>query len=351
MVSHNSRRGKGGDVPPSEPVTLSQIAKRAGVHVSTVSRALAPKSAGVSNDTVQRVRAIAEEMGYRPDPAAASLRTRRSGVLGVIMPRLTDYVLARIFEGADEAAHGIGYTTVVSSSNDDVELRMKRLDGLLTKRVEGFIVGDARLDGDELVQSLKRQKVPYLLVNRRLRGHPSVSTDDIRGGQLAGQHLLDLGHRSVAVIAGPDYASTCVERTHGFVERFLSAGVPVPDTCVQPSASNAEGGYEAANLLLTRHPELTGLFAINDFAAVGAMGAAREHGRVPGRDIAIIGYNDIPIAQFLPVPLTSVKSRMKDMGDIGARLLSDVIAGKDIESVLLEPTLSPRESTLSVRLA
>ncbi|MFD8079893.1 LacI family DNA-binding transcriptional regulator [Streptomyces sp. NPDC059718] len=328
-------------------MTLAQIAKRAGVHVSTVSRSLSPKSTGVSHETVQRVRAIAEEMGYHPDPAGASLRTRRSGVLGIIMPRLTDYVLARIFEGADEAAREMGYTTVVSSTNDDVQLRMERLDGLLAKRVEGFVVGDARLDGDELVQSLKRRGVPYVLLNRRLRGHPSVATDDVRGGQLAGEHLLELGHEAVGVIAGPDYASTCVERAHGFVERFLSAGIRVPDTCVQPSAPDAEGGYEAANALLTRHPELTGLFAINDFAAVGAMGAAREHGRVPGRDIAIIGYNDIPLVQFMPVPLTSVRSPMKEMGSVGARMLSDIIEGKEVESVLLEPTLSVRVSTLS----
>src|SRR5947209_3190746 len=113
-------------------------------------------------------------MGYFRDPAAATLRTGRSGVLGIIMPRLTDYVLARIFEGGDSAAQELGYTTVVASTNDDVELRMARLEKLLARRVEGFVVGDARLDGDEVVQSLKRRGVPYILVNRRLRGHPSV---------------------------------------------------------------------------------------------------------------------------------------------------------------------------------
>jgi LacI family transcriptional regulator len=181
-----------------------------------------------------------------------------------------------------------------------------------------------------------------------LRGHPSVTTDDVRGGRLAGEHLLALGHRSVGVLAGPEYASTCVERTHGFVERFLSAGIMVPDACILPSGADAEGGHAAADALLRAHPEITGIFAINDFAAIGAMGAAREHGRVVGRDIAVIGYNDIPLASWLPVPMSSIRSPMLDMGRGGARALRDVIAGKTVEPVLLEPTLSARDSTLNV---
>jgi LacI family transcriptional regulator len=102
--------------------------------------------------------------------------------------------------------------------------------------------------------------------------------------------------------------STCVERTHGFVERFLSSGTSVPDSCIQTSTPDGEGGYEAAHALLERHPEITAIFAINDFAAIGAMGAAREHGRVVGKNFAVGGYNDIPLARWLPVPLTSVSS-------------------------------------------
>jgi LacI family transcriptional regulator len=332
------------------PVTLAQIARRAGVHISTVSRSLASSSSGVSDGTVARIRAIADEMGYQPDPAAAMLRTGRSGTLGVLVPRLTDYVLARIFEGVDEAAHEAGYNTVVSSTNDDPALRMERLDKLLARRVEGIVVGDARLDGDELVQTLKRKNIPYVLVNRRLRGHRSVTTDDVEGGRLAAAHLLELGHVDVGVVAGPDYASTCVERTHGFVQRFLAAGVIVPESQVLTSTADVAGGHEAAGRLLDTNPKITAIFTINDFAAIGAMGAARERGRIPGEDIAIIGYNDIPLAEFLPVPLTSVKSPMFEMGAHGARALNTLIAGDDPGVELMTPTLSARESTTGVTL-
>ena len=159
---------------------------------------------------------------------------------------------------------------------------------------------------------------------------------------------LAKGHRTVGVVAGPQYASTCVERTHGFVERFLSAGIGVPSTCIQPSAPDAEGGHTAADALLHRHPDITAIFAINDFAAIGAMGAAREHGRTVGRDIAIIGYNDIPLASWLPVPTSSIHSPMVEMGRGGSQVLHDIIAGGHPEPVLLEPTLSARDSTLNV---
>lgn len=326
-------------------MTLAELAKRAGVHVSTVSRALSPSSSGVGAETAARIRALAVEMGYQPDPAAAALRTGRSAVLGVLVPRLTDYVLARIYEGIDAKAHDSCFSTFVSNTNDDPELRKEKLEELLARRVEGIVLGDARLDGDELVGILARRQIPYVLVNRRLRGHPSVTTDDILGGSLAAEHLLELGHKHVGIIAGPSHASTCVERTHGFVQKYLSAGIGIPDELILNSGADTSAGYEAGTELMRRLPGLTAIFAINDFAAIGAMGAIRDQGKVPGRDIAVIGYNDIPLAAHLPVPLSSIASPMFEMGQQGTALLLDLIAGKTGESKRLAPKLIARTST------
>lgn len=329
----------------SKSVTLTEVAKRAGVHVSTVSRALSPSSPGIGSATADRIRVIAEEMGYEPDPAAAALRTGRSGVLGVLVPHLSDYVLARIYEGVDSTANDSGYNTFVSNTNDDPLLRKERLSELLARRVEGIVLGDARLDGDELVEILRRRGVPYVLVNRRLRGHPSVTTDDILGGSLAAGHLLELGHEQVGIVAGPSYTSTCAERTHGFVSRFLAAGIAIPDERIISSGTDVLGGYEAGSALLGKNPKLTAIFAINDFAAVGVMGAIREQGKVPGRDVAVVGYNDVPLSAFLPVPLTSVSSPMFEMGQEGMAMLFDLMAGKQVEPRLLTPRLMARMST------
>lgn len=326
-------------------MTLAELAKRAGVHISTVSRALSPNAAGVGAETAARIRALADEMGYQPDPAAAALRTGRSAVLGVLVPRLTDYVLARIYEGIDATAHDSGFSTFVSNTNDDVELRREKLEELLGRRVEGIVLGDARLDGDELAGMLARRRIPYVLVNRRLRGQPSVTTDDIMGGSLAADHLLKLGHQRAGIVAGPSYASTCVERTHGFAQKFLAAGIGIPEELILESGADTAAGYAAGVELLRRDPALTAIFAINDFAAIGAMGAIRDHGRIPGRDVAVIGYNDIPLAAHLPVPLTSIASPMFEMGQQGTTMLLNLIAGKAGESKQLAPKLVARKST------
>lgn len=333
-------------MPVQRPVTLAEIAARAGVHVSTVSRALTGDGSGISKARTDRIRTIADELGYRRDNAAAALRTGRSGLVGMLVPFVTDYVLARIYEGVDSQARLDGYDTVVASTYDDAETRTTKLERLLARRPEGIIVGDARLDGDDVVQLLKRRRVPYVLVNRRLRGHPSVTLDDVAGGRLAAEHLLKLGHEKVGVIAGPDYASTCVERTHGFVGRFRSTGIDVPHECIRTSRADVDGGYEAATAILKTSPGVTAIFAINDFAAIGAIGAVTESGRQVGQDVAIVGFNDIPAVRFMTVPMTSVSSPMAEMGEAGAAMLREMIAGGAAHQVLLQPTLNARASTL-----
>jgi LacI family transcriptional regulator len=328
------------------PVTIAVVAERAGVHPSTVSRALDPEGRGVGSETADRIRRLAAELGYRRDPAAAALRTRRSRVFGVLVPRLTDWVLARIYEGLDAEASRRGYNTFVANTTDDRALRRERLEELLNRRVDGIVLGDARLDGDDLVDVLRRRHVPYVLVSRRLRGHPSVTTDDLAGGRMAADHLLSLGHARVGVIAGEPFASTGVERTQGFLRRFEEAGHPVPQDHVIPSSFDAAGGRRAGAELLERDPALTAVFAVNDVTAIGAIGALRARGLMVGTDVAVVGYNDIPVAGDMPVPLTTVRAPMFEMGVEAMGLLLKLVDGQAVRSKRLRPSLVARSSTL-----
>ncbi|MET7762830.1 LacI family DNA-binding transcriptional regulator [Streptomyces sp. NPDC005393] len=330
-----------------EPVTLAILAERAGVHVSTVSRALTPGAAGVGSSTAERIRALAAELGYHRDPAAAALRTRRSRVFGVLVPRLTDFVLARIYEGLDAAAAQHGYNTFVANTTDDPALRRERLEELLARRVDGIVLGDARLDGDDLVKILARRNVPYVLVSRRLKGHLSVTTDDLLGGRLAADHLLELGHKRVAVVAGEPYASTGVERTTGFVRRYAEAGLPVQQDYILTSRFDTAGGHVAGAALLNLDPGPTAIFAVNDTAAIGVIGALREHGLRPGADVAVVGYNDIPVAADMPVPLTTIHAPMFEMGCAAMDLLLERLSERQVRSKRLRPHLVARASTLN----
>ncbi|MHC1557410.1 LacI family DNA-binding transcriptional regulator [Actinomycetospora sp. C-140] len=330
-------------VPRRHP-TIAEVARVAGVHPSTVSRALRGES-GIAADTVGRVRRVADELGYRPDPAAVGLRTRRSGLIGVLVPRLTDVVLATIYEGLDAAAAEAGFQTFVANTGDDPETRRRRLATLRDRRVDGVVLGDARLTDDDLLAALAADGLPYVLVSRRSRGHLSVTTDDLRGGRLVAEHLLALGHERVGVVAGRTYSSTGVERTRGFCERYAEAGLPVPEELVLPSRYDVSGGREVADALLAVRPRPTALFAVNDFTAIGVMGAVRSAGLRIGDDVAVVGYNDVPLAAELPIPLTTVASPMTEMGRVGMARLLDRAAGRTVRSVRLRPRLMARESS------
>ncbi|MEV5514266.1 LacI family DNA-binding transcriptional regulator [Streptomyces flaveolus] len=332
------------------PVTLQGIAERLGLHVSTVSRVLNgshnDSTRAASGDTARRIRELADQLGYRPNPLATGLRTRRSNLIGVLVPRLSEIVMATIYEGAEEAASAHGLSAFVTNTHDDPALQQERIAMVLARRVDGVIIGDAHLDGAALTLPALRT-TPFVLVNRRTEaGHTSVTCDDRLGGRLVAEHLLNLGHTRVGVIAGEPFASTGADRAQGFVEYYREAGVPLPAQRVVHSAFDTAGGRRAAfHLLTTSQDRPTALFAVNDFAAIGAAGAARDLGLRLGRDLALAGYNDTPLAAELPVPLTSVHSPVAEQGRRAVDLLIRRIAGQDIQSETLTPRLVVREST------
>ncbi|WP_182358147.1 LacI family DNA-binding transcriptional regulator [Tomitella gaofuii] len=330
--------------------TLHTIAEETGVSASTVSRVLNAESASAarrwaSHQTIERVRKAADRHAYTPNPQAVGLRTQRSNFVGMVVPRMQDYVLATIHEGVDEAAVAHGYTTLAANSLDQRERQQKAVELLAARRVEGLIFGDAFFDG-EFLREVHARGLKFVLVSRRSPGFPSVTCDDELGGRLAGRHLAKLGCRRVAVLAGQPYASTGIDRTAGLVAALAEAGVAVPDERIIHGPFDARGGRAAAEELLAQGPPYPdAIFATNDFAAIGAMGALRDHGLRAPDDIVLIGYNDTTLAAELPVPLTSVHSPMHRMGSEGFAMLLGVLDGEDPEPVELEPTLIVRESS------
>jgi LacI family transcriptional regulator len=183
-------------------------------------------------------------------------------------------------------------------------------------------------------------------MNRRLDGFPSATCDDVLGGELVADHLWDQGHRKAAVIAGEAYASTGVDRTSGFVGRWQALGGTIDREKVVRSRFDTIGGHEAVGTILDNgHGRPTAIFAVNDFAAIGAMGALRSRGLTVGRDIAVVGFNDTPIAAQLPIPLSSVRSPMLEIGKAAVQLLRQVLNHEPVDSVRLEPVLQVRESS------
>lgn len=327
--------------------TLRTIAAISGVHVTTVSRVLKPSADrpwAASRETGDRVMQIAREVGYIPNPHATGLRTQSSNLIGVLAPRMSDPVFATVYEGIEEAAALLGRQTVVTNTRDVPEQRQAKAEMLLSRRVDGLILGDSPLDG-EFADELERRGVPFVLVARRASHHVSVTTDDFEGGRLAARHLLELGHRDVAVIAGEPYASTGTDRRDGFLEMYADAGYPLPPAMVRQSHFDVDGGRDASATILAAANNLTAIFAVNDYAAIGALGVLREHGLTAGRDVAVVGYNDLALAAQLPIPLSSVRAPLYQTGQRAATLLHEKLSGHDIQSERLPPQLIIRESS------
>jgi LacI family transcriptional regulator len=328
--------------------TLRTIAEELGIHYSTVSRVLngsaddAAKAA--SEATRARIRAAADRIGYVPSPLARALRTNRSGLIGVLVPQLQDYVVATIYGGIQAGAAEFGYHALVTNTLDDPETHDRELSTLIGRKVDGVVLCDSRVDST--FTTLRERGIPFVLVNRPHADAVSATVDDYVGGRLAGEHLLEIGRTAVGVLTGPTYARTALDRAQGLLDVFSEAGLAVPAENVLYRTFDAPGGRNAARELLSRSgASFDALFVTNDFAAIGAMGALREAGlRIP-EDVALIGFNDISLARDLPIPLTTIRSPSHQMGVEGARLLFDLIEGRPAESILLPPQLVRRETT------
>jgi LacI family transcriptional regulator len=340
--------GRGSGSASGRGVTLKEIALRTGVHLSTVSRVLrqAPPPDGWS-ETALRVRQTARELGYQPNPWAASLRTRRTGVLGAVMPRLTDGVIANMYQGVQRAAEESGYSVLLSSPEDDLNAMGKAINLVVGRHVDGLILSGLARPGLTFLESLNLGATPVLLLSRHAdTGLPSVTGDDHEGGLLAARHLVALGHRRFGVIAGPENASTASERVAGFLQGLREAHVRPVRRLIVSSGFGVSGGVDAAHTLLRNGNRPTAIFAINDAAAIGALGVARDLGIAVPTELSVVGFNDADVSAQLSVPLTTIRTQPRVMGATAVQQLLRLMSGEDVGSVKVPVELIVRSSSV-----
>lgn len=332
---------------PDRAPTLKEIAERAGVHVSTASRVLRqPEPVDGWSASAQRVREVAAELGYQRNLWAASLRTRKTTTLGVVMPRLTDGVVATTYQGIEETATRAGYSVLLSSPPDDLDAQRRAIGLLVGRQVDGLLLSSLHIPGRPFVDSLALGPLPILTVTRHAdAGLPFAGGDDYRGGTLAARHLLDRGYTDLAIIAGPEHASTARDRTNGFLRTLEDASIVLLPERIVRSGFDVAGGVEAGRALLDRPDRPRAVFTVSDTIAIGVLGVARDLGLSVPDDLAVVGYNDIPIAAQLPVALTTVRSPAYDIGAVAVRSLLDLLRGADAETVRLPVELVSRAST------
>ncbi len=327
---------------PQRP-TIADVAQLAGVHVSTVSRALDPAARHrISQAVAERVAAAAEQLGYRPSALAAGLRSGRSNTIGVLVPDLTNPVFPPIVQAIEAALARAGYVTLLASTEADAAKEALLIGRMAAQGADGIILASAAAGSPAPAVAL-RLGLPLVLVNRRLPGAelPAVVSEDSAGIALAVRHLVSLGHRRIAHLAGPPGVATAADRLRGVRAALKAAGL-APVAVVRAEAYTRAAGAAAGRALLAaawpaperpgRRPASpaapTAIVAANDLLALGAYDALRDAGlRIP-RDVSVTGFNDMPMADLVAPPLTTIRIQHAAMGQAAADALLARLRGE-----------------------
>jgi LacI family transcriptional regulator len=325
---------------------MADVAREAGVSSMTVSRVINNKG-DVSAVTRKRVLGVIERLGYRPSGIARSLATRRTGTLGLVVPDVANPFFSDVARGVEHVAYAEGYNVFLCNTEEDPLRELAVLKSLEEKRVDGLVLCSSRLEEEELRAVVSRHPTT-VLVNRRLDGEAvrPVLVDDETGGRLVTELLLKNGHEAVGFLAGPPVSHSGRERASGYQATLAEAGLEYDPARVRLCRPMVEGGQEAARSLLTTHPEISALFCYNDLVAVGALQACAELGRRVPEEVAVVGYDDIPLAALVTPALTTCRVPRYELGSQAVQLLLRQINGcsEECDEIVLAPELVVRAS-------
>ena len=332
-------------------VTLKDIARRLGVSVTTVSRALGGYD-DVAEETRQRILQATQEMGYRPHTIAQSLQRKRTNTVGFIIPtaapRVSDPFFTEILTGiGDEAAeHEFDLLVFTGAPGAQEQEAYERMVG--SRRVDGLLVVRTRCR-DERITYLVQNGFPFVAFGRSDLDldFPYVDVDGTKGLDEATQHLIDLGHRRIAYISAPLDLMFASHRLAGYKRALERNGLPVQEKWIAVGRLTQEDGYREGSKLLDLEPAPTAIIAANDLMALGVISAAQERGLTVGRDLAVVGFDDTSLAEHSHPPLTTIHQPIYDIGKMVCRMLIQLIKHEDLaqRQVMLEPTLVIRESS------
>lgn len=331
-------------------VTIRDLAEAAGVSVTTVSQILNGKGERFSIETRQRVHQLQEDLGYVPDFNARNLIMKSAQTIGVLVPNLGNPFFSMFIRGVQQTSRERHFIPLIFGANHDEQLESYYLQELIKRAVDGLIIASASITGEAIDNILKKNGIPYLLIDQN--GGSSVDrirVDDEQGGQLAARHLLALGHQRIVVVMPEHPTQNLRIRLAGFKAQLVDQQIPLADSAVITSPMTKLGGYQATAAVLAQHP--TAVFAINDETALGLMRGLHEQGvRVPD-DISVLGYDDIDLDEYVVPKLTTIHQPVVTMGQQATELLINRVQNQrqPAQMVDLPVALKQRESTGPVK--
>jgi len=335
------------------PTTLADIAREAGVSVMTASRAI-NGSGYVSAETRERVLQAVEKLKYRPNISARQLKMQRLNAIGILLPDIANPFSSELVSGVKEILDRENFTVFIATGNRSVQQESASLQSLLDHRVDGLIVATRGTTmGDKVLHNIAQEGTPLVTIGRpvRFRGIDSVTANHYQGAFDAVTHLIGLGHRRIAFVGIAPQNGRLLRRYHGYLTALEEAGIETRQEYTVgpaegPAFATLEDGYKGMlELAKLRYPP-TAIFARNDFTAIGAMHAAHALGLSVPNDIAVAGFDNIPLSAFTTPPLTTVEQPIAQQGGEAAHFLLERIRGRlEDRSATMECRLIVRQST------
>ena len=333
--------------------TIKHVAARAGVSFTTVSHVV-NRTRPVSDEARVRVERAIAELNYRPSAVARALKTSQTRILGVIVPNITNPFFAELMRGIEDVCERNDYSVFLCNGDDDFERQGRSLETLLERRVDGVLLATPTGPAAALAERLDRAKVKTVLVDRNV---PGLTADRVRidhnaGARLAVEHLLSLGHRRIACLAGPMGFAASRARVAGWRKALARAGIEPRADWLLEGDFRARSGHDLARELIARG-EFSAIFASNDLLGIGALRAAAEEGVAVPKSLSVIGFDGIEMGAFTYPALTTVGCPIRAIGETAATVLIERIAGRTgkLRDVVVAPKVMVRESTAKAREA
>ncbi|CAK6470438.1 LacI family DNA-binding transcriptional regulator [Peribacillus frigoritolerans] len=329
-------------------VTLQQVAKHAGVSTSTASL-IVRNNPRISEATRKKVLKSMHELGYVYDRIAANLRSQSSDTVGIIITDISNTFFSEFLIGVHDALDEVGYTVLLGTTFDSVAKQDHLLSTMMEHRVGGLILCPVSESSQDTIERLNEIDTPMVLAVRELPGVNSdyVGIDYPEGARIAVDHLLGKGHKRIALLGGIKESSTWIERMEGYREALSRAGLEVDESLVIDSAPTREGGLEAVLKVLENPNPPTAIFCFSDLIAFGVMQGLMMKGITPGKDMDIVGFDNVPVAEIYHPPLTTISSFPRRIGKEAANLLYQQMEKieREQQRIILNPELIIRESS------
>jgi DNA-binding LacI/PurR family transcriptional regulator len=335
-----------------QEISIADIARIAGVSHTTVSRALR-ESPLISLDTRARIQRLAQEMGYTPNAIAQSLQTRRTSMIGLVVTSIDDPFLSDVVKGVEEVARVAGFSVILSATHNDPDQEMAVIETFHRRRVDGILVASSRIT-NKYKKRLDHIRVPTVLINSQAESQDEllhwVAVDDRAGAQLAVEHLLHLGHRSIGYLGVSCRPRSNQLRLQGYQDALAAAGMPYDDGWVVIAPGKEASDEEDVAAGQSMLPYLlesasTAVFCYNDMVAIGALIACQERGIAVPQELSVVGFDDIRMASYVTPPLTTIHQPKVELGQLAAGVMLDLLHNHPGKNHILQPALVTRAST------